>query len=124
MELPSHVMILLPMKLMNEVKGLGHGDASWIEEMTDRYLGKYSGIGTFGPELMSAVRSDMARLSNSNVPALIREMSSSLRELFGDSGAWNNVSLHAQGTEVVARTMGLIGGGDELAHDERWTQLT
>jgi hypothetical protein len=117
-------MILLPMKLMNEVKGLGHSDASWVDEMTDRYLGKYSGIGTFGPELMYAVRTDMARLSNSNIPALIRETERSLREVFRDSGDWNTVSLHAQCTEVVARTMGLIGGGEALAHDERWTQLT
>lgn len=122
---PSHTILLLPMQLINQVKGLPEVDAGWRGELGERFVTEWTAIVPHGALLELLRGKQFHTIVNSWIPGLVKECEVVIpRTLQLDDGKeWASVRLQHFSISAVAQLVGLVAGGESLARDERWVRL-
>ncbi|KAH8898304.1 cytochrome P450 [Thozetella sp. PMI_491] len=121
----DHELIMLPLDWMDDIRNRPVTEASAIEEIEDRFLGRYSTIGHHQPLFLHVLRAKMVPMSNStaSIRLLLNECEHAVRDDIGECSDWKSFALFAFCSRIMCRMMGRMGGGTELGHDPEWLQL-
>ena len=126
---PAHTLVLLPLPALDEVKGLGYADAAWLDELGPRFATRWTQVVP-RRELLGVLKGEFGGVVARLVPRLVGECMDQVPvALRVDHGGgvddwWVSVPLQEFGLRVMARFVGLIAAGGELAGDERWVALS
>lgn len=119
----SHAFIMLPVNLMNELKLRPVSEVSALEEISDRFLGRYSGIGQHQPTVLNAMRTDLARIANKSIRTLLEDCSAVVATELSDSANGITLTAYSLSNRLISKMIGTMVAGREFGHDEAWLRL-
>jgi hypothetical protein len=111
--------------LVDELKRIPEHQASFLRTNYERFLGHYTGIGTFTPdEGIVALRNDLARNIDKVLDDLQDEASYALDKEIGDCHTWTEATLYRNVLGIIARLSARTFVGMPLCRDEAWIAAT
>lgn len=124
--LPSEPpIVVLPHKLINELKSAPESQLSADKEVCRRGLGQYTDLGTPMPEMFHAIKVDLTRHVRDLVPILQREVEGAFKqhlELHGD-GEWTEVTAFSFVKKIVTISNAVAFVGCDLARNPEWQNI-
>lgn len=117
--------VILPGKLVDDVKALPESVASMFEEVRiDHCLDVTKvGGGQFGAELIPTLRVDLTRHTNGAIPALLDEQRFAVGHQFQECSStteWKPVIIHPKVTAISAMTLSRIFVGRPISRSPEW----
>lgn len=116
------VRVLIPVRLIGELKGLPEDTLSAVEAVNEAMLTEYTHfhLGRHNDTLSLLVRSKLTQRLTRLIPQLKSELEFITAEEFPDCTEWTPMKIHPFMLRVIARLSGRAFVGPELARSEEW----
>ena len=116
------LLIILPAKLIDEIKSLPETTVSTARELYRRAAGKYSKMGTNSVAAIKALKVDLSRDINT-ISTIEEETIYSLFKVIGICEDWTAVPVYQSINRIIALVSGRIFVGLPLSRTEDWVQI-
>jgi hypothetical protein len=116
-------LVILPVKLIDEIKSLPETTVSTARELYRRAAGKYSKMGTNSIAAIKALKVDLSR-DIKIIPILHEETLYSLTRTIGICEEWTPVPAYQTFNHVIALISGRIFVGLPLSRTHGWVQIS
>ncbi|KAL1876879.1 hypothetical protein VTK73DRAFT_9032 [Phialemonium thermophilum] len=120
------VQVLIPPRLLGELKGLPEDVLSATEAVREAMLSKYTGFcpGNNGELLTTLIRTKLSSNFARLVPKLKDELDYILATELGDCEDWTPVKMQPFVLRVVARMTGCAFVGPAISRNEEWMDIS
>jgi cytochrome P450 monooxygenase-3 len=112
------------MSLLQEVIHAPSHQISFLQEVYDRFLGRWTNIGVERDEVVHAVRMELTKNIPDIVPLIQDEARYAFDKEIGNPKDWTSIPLYPKMLRLVALLSGRVFVGQPLSRDEDWIRLT
>ncbi|KAH6674967.1 cytochrome P450 [Halenospora varia] len=118
LQAPHGEQIVLPARLLNELKSLPENKISLVQSLSDQFLGPYTFVGTHDATMMASIKEDLAR----NMVGVIATLSDETVHAFSTGipqcQDWTPVKVQPTMLRMIALLSGRVFVGPELNRNE------
>lgn len=118
-----HAMVIVPPRYLDEIKALPESVLSFQNQVSARFLGKYTGLGV-NDTLVRSVKVDLTKNIISIIQELQDEVDYSITKHIGSCPEWKEIPLYNMLLHLVALLSGRIFVGLPLSRKETWLEAT
>lgn len=128
--LPHRTTVVIPPELKQEVGWLSDDDACASADLYDRFMGKYTGFGTYTPNEpgdpimvdITYAKGPLTKLQDSALGAVYDELEYALKAEAGDvsTSEYKKFTAHKLASQLAVRIFQRIYVGQELSRNEAW----
>jgi hypothetical protein len=118
-----HPMVMIPPRYLDEIKALPESILSFQNQVSARFLGKYTGLGV-NDTLVHSVKVDLTKNIISILQELQDEVDYAVARHIGDCPEWKELPLYNMLLHLVALLSGRIFVGLPLSRNETWLEAT
>ncbi|RFU29756.1 hypothetical protein B7463_g6564, partial [Scytalidium lignicola] len=116
--------IILPNRVMDEVRKLPEDKLSLRKEVYHKLHGKYTDLGEDHPVGIAAIRTDLTNNIGRMLPEMQDEAIFALKYQIGRAPKWTQVSLYEKFLTLSALTNGRMFVGLPLSRNPEWIQMS
>ncbi|KAK5957437.1 hypothetical protein OHC33_001811 [Knufia fluminis] len=122
--LSHHDIVMLPPKLINEVKNLPEDKVSFSREIYERFNGRWTGVGKISEGFVQTIGRDLTRHTGRVISDMVSEFGDYIMPVeLGNSKDWVAFAALPKCLRIVALITGRSFIGLPSSRDERWVQL-
>ncbi|KAF2260298.1 cytochrome P450 monooxygenase [Lojkania enalia] len=118
-----HAMTMVPTRFLDEIKAQPENILSFQKQVTERFLGKYTGLGV-NDTLVQSVKVDLTK----NIPRILGELQDevgyAVAKHVGPCNDWTPYPLYNMLLHLVSLLSGRIFVGHPLSRNETWLHAT
>ncbi|OCK94106.1 putative cytochrome P450 [Cenococcum geophilum 1.58] len=118
-----HSMVIVPPRFLDEIKAQPESILSFQKQVSERFLGKYTGLGV-NDTLVRSVKVDLTKNIIQILGELSEEVDYSVGLNIGDCPEWKPIQLYHTLSTLVALLSGRIFVGLPLSRDPFWIKAT
>jgi hypothetical protein len=118
-----HAMVMVPPRYLDQIKALPESILSFQNQVSARFLGKYTGLGV-NDTLVHSVKVDLTKNIISILQELQDEVDYAVSKHIGDCPEWKEIPLYNMLLHLVALLSGRIFVGLPLSRNETWLEAT
>ncbi|KAJ5190089.1 hypothetical protein N7491_007868 [Penicillium cf. griseofulvum] len=119
-----HPTVILPVSLIDEIKGLPESTISLRQHHYTIFLGRYTGFGEPCDELDVAIRSDLTRHLEQNLENFQEEVVYAYDKYVGECPDWTPKPLYDTVLGIVCLLSSRVFVGLPLSRDEDWIRVS
>jgi len=118
-----HPMVIIPPKFLDEIKALPEDILSFQKQVSERFLGRYTGLGV-SDTLVHSVKVDLTK----NIPRILDdlqdEVTYAVQKNIGNLPDWSPLTLYDMLSHLVALLSSRVFVGYPLNRNESWLRAT
>ncbi|KAJ5409197.1 uncharacterized protein N7487_003556 [Penicillium crustosum] len=119
-----HPTVILPVSLMDEIKGLPESTISLRQRHYTIFLGKYTGFGEPCNELDVSIRSDLTHHLEQNLENFQEEVAYAYDKYVGQCPDWTVIPVYDAVLGIVCLLSSRVFVGLPLSRDEDWIRVS
>ncbi|KAH8660702.1 cytochrome P450 [Tricladium varicosporioides] len=120
LQAPHGEQIVLPARLLNELKSLPENKISLIQSLSDQFLGPYTFVGTHDATMMASIREDLARNMEDVIGTLSDETVHAFSTEIPQCQDWTSIKVQPTMLRIIALLSGRVFVGPELNRNENF----